>query len=268
MDEIGINYYYSDSADTFATWTAIAPLTDNAAFGQRQHGSVILLPGIDAFDFTAQTDVSPSTLIESNEVFPTGEAGTYAISVSAGGQYSIDSAPFTSAPGNFTVGEGVKVNQTSSSDPLTLTTVSLLIGGTSADFDVTTAAGMIPDSLLSQPTISDAVAGEMEPENLSSSSTVSNATMTETGNLGWISPPMYSAPGILASSVAMDYYVRQTDENGAVIIAKTTGMTAADGTLTINNQSLGSVGNIIEVFVEIDEKNLTWQSQIVIDLDA
>lgn len=268
LDEIGINYDYSDSDDQFATWGALAPITDNFAFGQRQHGTVVLLPGVDNFDFTAQTDVPPSSLIESNTVVPTGEAGTYQISISAGGQYSIDSAPFTSAPGSFTIGSDVKVNQTSSSDPLTLTTVSLTIGGTIADFDVTTAAAMVPESLLSQPTISDAIAGEMEPESLTSTATISNATMTETGNLGWISPPMYSAPGILASSVAMDYYVRQTDENGAVIIPKQTGMTAADGTLTINNQSLGSVGNIVEVFVEIDEKNLTWQSQIVIDLDA
>jgi hypothetical protein len=249
LDEIGINYDYSDSDDQFATWGALAPITDNFAFGQRQHGTVVLLPGVDNFDFTAQTDVPPATLIESNTVVPTGEAGTYQISISAGGQYSIDSAPFTSAPGNFTIGSDVKVNQTSSPDPLTLTTVSLTIGGTVADFDVTTAAAMAPDSLLVQTTISD-------------------ATMTAGANSGVITPENYSAPGVLASSVPVDYYVRAVDENGTILVPMTSGVTEADGTLVIDNQSVGAVGNTVEVFIESGTKNITWQNQTVIDLDS
>ena len=143
LDQLGNTYYYSDSSDTFATWTPLATISDDFASGNIQHGSVIILPGIDPFGFTSQTDVALNTLIQSNTITPTGEVGTYSISIEDG-EYSIDGGAFTSAPGTFTLGSTVAVNQVSAPTPSTLTTASLLIGGTVGEFDVTTVAPSIP----------------------------------------------------------------------------------------------------------------------------
>ena len=69
------------------------------------------------------------------------------ISISTGGEYSINAGPTRSTPGIVKNGDSVKVRQTSSPSFSTTTDVVLTIGGVSDTFSVTTlAADTTPDA--------------------------------------------------------------------------------------------------------------------------
>lgn len=91
----------------------------------------------DAFVFEAQTDVALSAVVESNSITVNGvdEAATITIT---GGEYSIDGAAFTAADGLIAVGQHVRLRVTAADTFGTSSTVTLVIGDTSADFTVTT----------------------------------------------------------------------------------------------------------------------------------
>ncbi len=92
-----------------------------------------------AFSFTAQTGVPLSTLRTSNTIAVLGINTSSPISISVGGEYSIDGgATYTSLPGNVTNGQTVRVRRTSSANFFTLTTTTLTIGGVNRAFNVTT----------------------------------------------------------------------------------------------------------------------------------
>lgn len=97
----------------------------------------------DAFTFTDQTGVAPSTVIESNTITVTGIAAASLISIT-GGEYAIDTGSgfgaWTSAPGTVDDGDQVKVRHTSSADFLGNTSTTLTIGGVSDTFMSTTQA--------------------------------------------------------------------------------------------------------------------------------
>ena len=100
----------------------------------------------DAFNFTSQTDVALSTVIESNAITVGGitasspisiTGGEYAVSTDAGSSWSTYS---TTIPGTVSNGNQVKVHLTSSASYSSTTTATLTIGGVSGTFNVTTAA--------------------------------------------------------------------------------------------------------------------------------
>ncbi|WP_444993993.1 hypothetical protein [Aliikangiella sp. IMCC44359] len=99
----------------------------------------------DAFAFTAQTEAELSSQVESNEVTIAGIAVAVDISVSAGGEYSIDGAAYTSAAGTISEGQKVKVRLTTGSSYSETTTITLTVGAGEGAFSVTTMPDRIPD---------------------------------------------------------------------------------------------------------------------------
>ena len=94
--------------------------------------------GVNAPYFYPQSGVPLSSLRTSNTYQVTGDTpGTYPISV-AGGEYSINGAPFTTSAGNVDVGDLVQVRQISSSSQDVETVLELFVGGAISRFSVTT----------------------------------------------------------------------------------------------------------------------------------
>lgn len=96
----------------------------------------------DAFTFTAQTGVAPSTLIVSNTITVAGIEAAVAISVS-NGEYQIGIEDWTSGPGTVINGDTVKVRNISSPNYEEAKNTTLTIGGVSDMFTYTTR-GEIP----------------------------------------------------------------------------------------------------------------------------
>ncbi len=94
----------------------------------------------DGFVFADRTDVSLSTVVESNTITVAGVNNATAISV-VGGEYSINGGSFTSSSGTIADGQQVVVRQTSSNNFLATTDAVLTIGGVSDTFSITTRAG-------------------------------------------------------------------------------------------------------------------------------
>ena len=97
----------------------------------------------EAFSFTDQADVALNAVIESNVITVTGIEYASPISVT-GGEYAIDGGPYTSVAGFVNNLETVKVRQTSSSSYSTTTNATLIIGGVSDTFSVTTVPALAP----------------------------------------------------------------------------------------------------------------------------
>jgi len=94
----------------------------------------------DAFSFTDQTDIEPSTLTESDAITVTGIEADAAISIT-GGEYEInDSGTWLTEAGTVSLNDTVKVRQTSSSGYETETTATLTIDSVSDDFSLITRA--------------------------------------------------------------------------------------------------------------------------------
>lgn len=91
----------------------------------------------DAFVFVDATDVAINTIIISNAVTIQGINNPSPISIT-GGEYSIDGAPYTSAPGTITNGQQVTVRHTSSANYETAINTVLNVGGIVDTFSSTT----------------------------------------------------------------------------------------------------------------------------------
>jgi hypothetical protein len=87
----------------------------------------------DAFAFAPATGLALSTLTTSGGAVISGIDTAANISV-VGGEYSIDLGAWVSAPGTINNGSSVRVRGTSSASYATQTTVTLTIGGVSANF--------------------------------------------------------------------------------------------------------------------------------------
>jgi hypothetical protein len=104
----------------------------------------------DQFTFTDQTDVAFGKTVTSNIITVSGIDPKVTIPISiSGGTYSINGGAYTSAIGTVSNGDTVTVQQTSSSLSHTTTNATLIIGGVSGTFNVTTEN--IPDVGKSDP---------------------------------------------------------------------------------------------------------------------
>lgn len=99
----------------------------------------------NAFSFTDQTDVIPSSKRISNKITISGIAADAPISVT-GGSYRINTGQYTSAAGTIRPGDTVNVRHTASYSPRTRVDTVLTIGGVSDSFSSTTnSSDMSPD---------------------------------------------------------------------------------------------------------------------------
>ena len=95
----------------------------------------------DPYSLLDQTGIALNTLTTSNTVTVTGIEAPAAVSIT-GGEYEINGGgAWTVAPGTVVNGNSIRVRQTSSSSPTTMTDTVLTIGGVSDTFSVTTGSG-------------------------------------------------------------------------------------------------------------------------------
>ena len=92
------------------------------------------------FSFTPLINVDPSSVQVSNSITVASTDVPAPISVSTGGQYSINGGAFTSVPGVVSPGAQVQVQLTAASGYSTSDSAVLTIGGVSSTFTVTTGA--------------------------------------------------------------------------------------------------------------------------------
>jgi hypothetical protein len=93
----------------------------------------------DNYSFTAATLADFSSPVESNTVTVSGINASVPISISSGGQYSLDNgSTWTSEVGTVSNGQTVKVKVNASSASNTTTSATLNIGGVAKTFTVTT----------------------------------------------------------------------------------------------------------------------------------
>ena len=116
----------SSAALTIGTVTSVFDVTT---------GSLDAVP--DAFAFPSVSGVAVSSVVVSAGVTVRGINSAAQISVS-GGEYSINGAAFTSAPGVVSAGQSVRLRLTSSASYGGINTAVLTIGGVSASFAATT----------------------------------------------------------------------------------------------------------------------------------
>lgn len=100
----------------------------------------------NAFSFAVQVDVSPGGFVESPAVTIDGIEAPASISI-AGGEYSVDGGAFTSASGTITNGQTLVVRVMASSDTNTSASATIMVGGVSATFAVTTLPDTTPSPL-------------------------------------------------------------------------------------------------------------------------
>ncbi|WP_305906402.1 multiheme c-type cytochrome [Methylomarinum sp. Ch1-1] len=93
----------------------------------------------DAFSFIDQADVALNSLIESNMITISGINSATAIGIS-GGEYAVNGAAYTTVGGSVVNGDQVKVRLQSSTDYQTTADATLIVGGVSDTFSVTTQA--------------------------------------------------------------------------------------------------------------------------------
>ena len=91
----------------------------------------------DAFAFTEQTEVAPSTLVESNTITIAGINVATTISIS-GGEYSVSGGDYTSAEGSVENGQAITVRLTTTNEFETVNSAVLTVGNVEAVFTVTT----------------------------------------------------------------------------------------------------------------------------------
>lgn len=98
----------------------------------------------DPFSFTSRTDIALSTMVVSEAVTVSGINRPTTISIS-GGEYSVNGGGFVSAEGVVNRGDSLTVRQISSGSYSATTSATVIIGGISAAFDVTTSPDLPPD---------------------------------------------------------------------------------------------------------------------------
>lgn len=113
-----------------------------------------------SFSFLALTDQPLSTLLYSNIISVGGNDYAVPISITAGGEYSINSGSWTSTAATVNNGDNVQVRQTSSASNGTTTTVTLTIDSQSADFNVTTSDEPPPDTVELVPEVTNVDYGD------------------------------------------------------------------------------------------------------------
>ena len=97
----------------------------------------------EAFTFIDQTNVPPGQLISAAPIIVAGINNSVDISI-AGGEYAINSDPFTSVAGSVNSDDSVVVRVTSSVDALGTVAATLTMGGVSDTFNVATSNDFTP----------------------------------------------------------------------------------------------------------------------------
>ncbi len=150
----------------------------------------------DAFEFEDVSDAAVSTVYTSAPVLITGIAAPAPISVS-GGEYSISSGPFTSTPGTVNNNESVRVRGVSSDGFGASVGVTLVVGGMSDTFLIsTTGADLTPDAFSFAPVAGAGLSTAYESNEIAVSGINAPAPVSITGGeYSQNNGPYTAAPG-------------------------------------------------------------------------
>jgi hypothetical protein len=199
--------------------------------------SVVTLSGTgtnsvpNAFSFTPLFNVDPSSVQVSNSIIVANTDVPSPISVSAGGQYSINGGAFTSVAGVVSPGAQVAVQLSAASGYSTSDSAVLTVGGVSSTFTVTTGAqpvlqgtfapvtGAAPTSIETSNTIT--VSGTTIPVPIS---VTSGSTYSINGG------PFTSAPG--------------TVQPGDQVVVQTT----ASSTYNTTSSAIVNIGGVTSTY--------------------
>ena len=136
-------YFWSGSLDavSFSYVWSVSFSYGGAHYGYNRSGdfAVRLVRGgqfFGSWGFKAQSGVAAGTAVTSNALKVYGSGGGISIQ---GGQYSINSGPYTSGPGTVQANDSVSVRVTSAPTPGTTTLATLSISATRGAFSATTA---------------------------------------------------------------------------------------------------------------------------------
>jgi uncharacterized repeat protein (TIGR01451 family) len=117
-----------------ATATAVLSIDGSTSAFSVSTGAEPVLQG----SFTPVTGAPNSSAQTSNSITVTGITGPTIIGITSGAEYSINGAPFTSAPGTIEAGQQVRVTLTAPSTYGTTATAVLAIDGVDAGYSVST----------------------------------------------------------------------------------------------------------------------------------
>lgn len=196
------------------------------------------------FSFTPLVNVDPSSVQVSNSITVSGTDVPAPISVSAGGEYSINGGAFTSVAGVVSPGAQVQVQLTAAAGYSTSDSTSLTIGGVASTFTVTTGAqpvlqggftpvtGAVPSSVQTSNAIT--VTGTTIPAPISVSS---GAQYSIDGG------PFTSAPGTVqpGDAVVVQMTAPSTYNTTASAVVTIGGITSAY-TVTTESQPTPQAG--------------------------
>jgi len=198
--------------------------------GSPTNTSVVTLTGTGVnsipspFSFTPLINVDPSSVQISNSITVASTDVPAPISVSAGGQYSINGGAFTSVPGIVSPGAQVQVQLTAASGYSTSKSAVLTIGGVSSTFTVTTGAQPVLQGGFTP--VTGAIPGSIQASNAITvtGTTLSSPITVSNGNEYSINGgPFTSAPGT----------VQPGDQVTVQMVAPSTLNTTASAIVTI-----------------------------------
>ena len=187
----------------------------------------------DAFSFSAQTDVAPSSEVTSNPITVSGINTAATIVVSAGSQYAIDGGAYTSEAGTIENGQTVVVRHDSANTLGTDTTTTLTVGGVASDFVSTTVPpDTTPDAFSFSAQTDVALSSEVTSNPITVSGINTAATIVVSAG------SQYAIDGGAYTSEA------GTIENGQTVVVRHTSadISSADTTTTL------TVGGVIGTF--------------------
>jgi hypothetical protein len=120
----------------------------------------------DPFRFTASPPMSPGVVATSDTTSVYGINAPAPISIT-GGEYSVNGGAFTAASGVVVNSDHLRVRGVAPATPGASQTVTVTVGGVSADFPITTyASGQLLTGLIVDPAAGDAVTGGKFVEDL------------------------------------------------------------------------------------------------------
>jgi hypothetical protein len=195
----------------------------------------------DAFAFTAQTDVALSDLLQSTTITISGINDATAITV-ANGEYAIGVGAYTSEAGMVVNGDTVKVQQTSSAEFSTASSVVLTVGGVVGTYTVTTLAQDITPDTFSFVSQTDVPVGDNATSNTVTIAGINdNAVVTITNGLYAIgdSGSYTAAAGSVANGQTLTVQVTASGEFSTDTVATlTVGTETATFTATTEAQDI------------------------------
>ncbi|WP_196137585.1 BspA family leucine-rich repeat surface protein [Aliikangiella sp. G2MR2-5] len=179
----------------------------------------------NAFSFAEVTNAEVSSVVESESVTISGVDEAVSVSIS-GGEYSIDGGNYTSGSGSIDSGQTIQLRVTASENFATDIEATVMIGGVSGIFIVTTKNDTTPNAFSFIPQT------EVSPESSVESNSVTISGITDTAPVN-ISGGEYAIDGGDFTSVA------GTISNGQSVVVRLTASaqpeTTSEATLTVGD---------------------------------